>query len=213
MHVFFTLMISVSWLHLDAMQKLLNICEEYCKEFCLSFNVNKSKILFFGNFRDCHIADLVLDKRTIEVVNEWKYLGVTVIAGTTLSFSSRPPLSSFYRSVNSLLSSIRQPNELILMKLLFSNCVPCLTYASEVVEYNGSTMNNLNVALNDAIRRIFSYNRWESTRSLRQHLGYPNVNEIFYTRPKSFLAKNMTSPNGVIRELTSFALSKFYLDY
>ena len=140
-----------------AMQKLLNICEEYCKEFCLSFNVNKSKILFFGNFRDCHIADLVLDKRTIEVVNEWKYLGVTVIAGTTLSFSSRPPLSSFYRSVNSLLSSIRQPSELILMKLLFSNCVPCLTYASEVVEYNGSTMNNLNVALNDAIRRIFSY--------------------------------------------------------
>ena len=85
MHVFFTLMISVSWLHLDAMQKLLNICEEYCKEFYVSFNVNKSKILFFGNSRDCHIADLVLDERTIEVVNEWKYLGVTVIAGTTLS--------------------------------------------------------------------------------------------------------------------------------
>ena len=102
-----------------------------------------------------------------------------VTAGTRLSFSAGPPLSAFYRSVNSL--SIRKPNE-----SLFSNCVPCVTYASEVVEFNGSTMNNMNVALSDAIRRIFSSQRWERTQSLRLQLGYPNVTEIFHSRQKSF---------------------------
>ena len=32
-----------------ALQELLRICEDYCKEFCLSFNVKKSKSLIFGN--------------------------------------------------------------------------------------------------------------------------------------------------------------------
>ena len=31
-----------------AMQKLISICVEYCDEFCLSFNVKKSKTLIFG---------------------------------------------------------------------------------------------------------------------------------------------------------------------
>ena len=180
-----------------SMQELLNICEEYCKEFCLSFNVNKSKILLFGQFKGCQVADITLDGRVIEVVNEWKYLGVTITAGPKVSFSSKPPLNTFYCSVNSILSSIRKPNELVLMKLLFSNCVPCLTYASEVVEYKSTEMNNYNVAINDAIRRIFSFNRWESTRLLRQQLGYPNIYEIFNSRQKSFLAKNATSPNAM----------------
>ena len=97
------------------------------------------------------------------------------------------------------------------MNLLFSNCVPCLTYAAEVVDYGSSEMHAFNVAVNDSIRRIYSYNRWESTRSLRQQLGFPNVYEVFESRKRSFLAKNSEIQNHVIRELTSFALSKLYL--
>ena len=77
-------------------------------------------------------------------------MGVTVTSGARLAFSHKPPLSTFYRAANSILSSMRKPNEPVLMKLLYSNCVPCLTYASEVVDYKSGAMNNLNVALNDA---------------------------------------------------------------
>ena len=31
-----------------AMQRLLSTCQEYCSEFCLGFNVKKSKSLLFG---------------------------------------------------------------------------------------------------------------------------------------------------------------------
>ena len=98
------------------------------------------------------------------------------------------------------------------MNLLYSNCVPCLTYAAEVVDYRSSEMNSLKVALNDAIRRIFSYNRWESTRSLRQHMGFPNILEIFHSRRDGFLAKNAVIQNQVIRHLTSFISSNLYLE-
>ena len=110
------------------------------------------------------------------------------------------------------MNSVRKPNELVLMNLLFSNCVPCLTYAAEVVEYGNNEIHTCNVALNDSIRRIYSYNRWESTRSLRKELGFPNIYEIFNSRQRSFLAKNAEIRNRVILELTSYALSKLYLD-
>ena len=45
---------------------------------------------------------------------------------------------------------------------------------------------SLDVALNAAIRRIFSYNQWESIRVLRDSMGYSSVTEIFVKRKKSF---------------------------
>ena len=195
-----------------AMQEMLNICREYCEEFCLSFNVKKSKVLLYGNVKGVHVADLTLDGKSIEMVKEWKYLGVTVVAGAGLTFSHRSALSSFYRSANSILSSLRKPNEMILMNLLYSNCVPCLTYASEVVEFTNSEMHACNVALNDSIRRIYSYNRWESTRSLRQQLGFPSICEIFHSRQKAFLTKNALLRNQVIVKLTALVVSNMYLE-
>ena len=85
------------------------------------------------------------------------------------------------------------------MNLLYSNCIPNLTYAAEVKDVTSREMQKLNTALNDAIRRIFSYNRWESTRELRQQLGFPNVTEIFRSRQTRFAMKCQRSGNSVIR--------------
>ena len=58
---------------------------------------------------------------------------------------------------NSILNVLSGPSELVQMKLLYSTCVPILTYASDVVCFPGKEMQLLHVAVNDAIRRIFSY--------------------------------------------------------
>ena len=89
------------------------------------------------------------------------------------------------------------------MNLLYSNCVPSLTYASEVKDLTSSEMHDCNVALNDSIRRIFSYNRWESTRTLRQELGFSNITEIFQSRRDTFCLKP-GNRNKVIFSLASF---------
>ena len=59
-------------------------CDEYCNEFCLSFNVKESKVLLFGNVKNLTIDALLLDNKTIEVVSEWKYLGITITSGRDL---------------------------------------------------------------------------------------------------------------------------------
>ena len=186
-----------------SMQKLLSICEDYCQRFCLSFNTKKSKVLIFGNVKDIPVSPLTLNSQQIEFVHEWAYLGTTIVSGREISFAHTSDLRRFYCSVNSILSVMRKPNELVLMFLLYNICVPTLTYAADVKVFKHGDMHKCNVALNDAIRRIFSYKRWESPRELRQQLNYPNVYEIFHSRTTGFLKKCQTSSNGIIAFLAN----------
>ena len=189
-----------------AMQSMLDICVEFCEEFCLSFNTKKSKVLIFGETKDKCVNPLLLYDTPLEFVPQWTYLGATIVAGKTLTFSCKKELSNFYRSINSLLSAIQKPNELVLMNLLYSNCVPVLTNAAEVKFFSNAEMHDCNVALNNAIRRIFTYNRWESVRHLRQQLRFPNLTEIFYSRSTQFLKNclNGKTLNEVIFRLATY---------
>ena len=65
-------------------------------------------------------------------------------------------------------------------------CFPIITYACEVVNFSHKEMESLHVAVNDAIRKIFSYNRWQSIRNLRESFGYRSITEIFALRRRSF---------------------------
>ena len=53
----------------------------------------------------------------------------------------------------------------------------------------------------DAIRRIFTFNRWESIRDFRSGLGYPDLYTIFARRCKSFKANMRVSRNKILRHL------------
>ena len=191
-----------------ALQEMLDICQEYCTEFCLSFNVKKSKVMLFGKVKSNVINPLTLNGKKLDFVPEWRYLGVTVVAGNNLSFSIRPALASFYRAVNCVLSVLHKPNELILMNLLYSNCVPILSNAAEVVELSTSELRDCNTAINNTIRRIYSYQRWESTRCLRTSLGFPSIYEIFSRRSQNFLKRNLNSRNDITKQSTSLFLSE-----
>ena len=65
------------------------------------------------------------------------------------------------------------------MKILYSICVPKLLYACEVKDLTNNEMLKLNTAVNDAIRKIFSFSRRESTREIRMRYGHDSISEIF----------------------------------
>ena len=186
-----------------AMQEMLLICQLYYDEFCLHFNAKNSKVLLFGHFKCADIAPLFLNGLPIEYVSEWSYLGTTIISGKSLSFSASNDRRSFFRSANSILSAHRKPNEMVLMKLLYSICVPILSYAAEVKVFSYSDMHSCNVALNDSIRRIFSFHRWESPRELRQQLKLPNLYEIFASRKTRFEKQCRESSNCIVAFLSN----------
>ena len=122
-----------------------------------------------------------------------------------ISTSHLKPLKKFRSAANTVLNVHQKPSEQILMKMLFATCVPHLTYACDVIQYSAGQMQPLNVALNDCIRRIFTYNRWESVRYLRLSFGYLSLTEIFENRSRNFL-KQLTK----IGNSTLECLQKFY---
>ena len=103
---------------------------------------------------------------SIEFVSQYKYLGVLIQADRELSFSVVDVLRSFHRAANAILRSHVKPHNMILMKLLYTNCVPIITYACAVREFSASDMRRCHVAVNNAIRLIFSFGTWQSIRHI-----------------------------------------------
>ena len=104
----------------------------------------------------------------------------------------------FRCSVNTVLSVRQRSSEQVLMKLLYAICVPTLTYACDAFSYSNKQLNSMNIALNDSIRRVFTYNRWESVTYLRLVFGYPSLVEIFHQRTQRFLKLNPRTRNPTL---------------
>ena len=87
--------------------------------FLLFQFVRKSKTLLFGKFDVNAISSLELNNEPIEFVPFWKYLGCTIVSGAKMSFSTSTELGAFYASSNSILRSMKKPNELVLINESF----------------------------------------------------------------------------------------------
>ena len=165
--------------------------------------VNQSKIMVVGMNLKCDYCAITIHGTPLDHVSEYKYLGVNLCANKGLGFSSIAAIRSFYRAANSILHSRVKPNNDVLMKLLYSNCVPILTYACAVKEYSASEMYRCHVAINNAIRKIYSFATWQSIRHLRLSNGFDSVHEIFAKAKSKFMSFAVTSPNTVVNHLAT----------
>ena len=169
----------------SSLQMMLDACENYGLSWCISYNPSKSRIMHFG--KHAVKSKFTMYGNSLEYVTEYKYLGVVVVAGKHFSTSHMNPLIKFRSAANTVLNVHSKPSEDVLMKLLYASCVPIMTYSCEAISYTTKQFHTLNVALNDCIRRIFGYNRWESVRFLRLSMGYPSITDIFNQRRENFL--------------------------
>ena len=188
----------------SALQRMINSCHSYCNQYGLAFNAKKSKVMVFSRaaFDKEAIKPLNINGIPIDCVDQIKYLGTTITSNPSLSFSHEEDLRSFYRASNSVLNQISSANEPILMQLLYSHCVPCFSYAAAMKDYTSRQMNECTVAVNDAIRKIFTFIRWESVRTLREDLGYPALSDIFARARSKFQASLPRHHNPTISRLS-----------
>ena len=145
----------------------------------LSLIRRSRKILFFGKSYKEALFPISIGNAPLDYVQEWKYLGTTIVSGKNLSFSARSDLSSFFRATNSIITALPGAHAHVTLQLLYSNCVPILSYASEVKEFSASDMSNCNMAMNSAMRRVFGFTDWRSIRVLREIFGFKSIYEIF----------------------------------
>ena len=161
--------------------------------------------MIFGKCHKESLAPICIGNAPLEFVTEWKYLGTTLVSGRNFSFSARSDLSSFFRATNSIFSALPDACEHVIVQLVYCNCVPILTYASEVKQYSASEMTNCNTAINSALRRAFGFSDWRSVRVLREVFGFKSLYELFKKSELRFLASCQTHSNPVIRHLISLS--------
>ena len=191
------------------LQEMLNICASYCKVFCLDFNVKKSKVMIVENSSvnyDSYVP-LKLNDSNLEFTHEYKYLGVLISSGKGLTFPATQTIRSFHRAANAILHSHVKPDQRVLLRLLYTNCVPIITYASSVKEFSSSDMYRCHVAVNNSIRKIFSFATWQSIRHLRIANGYQSIYELFAAAQNKFVENAFNCSNKVVSLLASTAIS------
>ena len=168
----------------SALQTLLDICEGYGLDWCLTYNPLKSKTMVFGSSQT--IKPLTMYNRELQFVNELKYLGVFVVSGKEFSVGITSTVRKFRCASNTILNAHRKSSEPVMLKLIYAVAVPILTYACDTLPLSSRQLNEMTIALNDAIRKVFSFNRWESVRFLRESFGYSSLSEIIYDSTEKF---------------------------
>ena len=189
----------------EALQQLLNICANYCEKFCLKFNVAKTKVMVFGKLSRTvsSLARISICGEFVDYVEKCKYLGFYLISHDHFKFSLTEDLRGFFGSVNSILTSTHKPKENVLMQLLYSNCVPKLTYGAEVKDFNSSEKSQFSVALNNAIRRIFGFRYWQSIRQVRDCYNYKSMDVLLDKAKRRFFISIENHTNVVLKSLAS----------
>ena len=185
------------------MQHMIDICTAYGDANAITYNARKTKVMFFGKpLVDLDSNCFRLKDGSLEFVDSWKYLGFKLgNAKGKFIFDPVEERKSFYRASNSVINAMYKPSEEVLLRLLYSNCVSIFTYGIEVKDYLSRDLCSINVAMNDAIRKIFGWNRWESVRELRTSFGYKDIYTICESRRRSFYANFSQLRNPIISSI------------
>ena len=169
------------------LQSLLKICEEYCLRWDICLNANKSRSLYFGKKTSIPYT-VLLNNNKVEWAEEWKYLGVTLKSGKTFGCSVTDRVRKFYRCANAILRIDGYSNEMVMLHLLETHCVPILSYAIEVIKVcDRDERRQLRVAYNSIFRKLFDYRRSESVTRLQSFLNRPTWEELIERRRNSFV--------------------------
>ena len=104
------------------------------------------------------MASLELDGKPLEWVNKWKYLVVCVCNGTKFICSATETITKFYKSANSIFRVDGVCNDILLLGLIDSHCIPILSYGIEVIH------------IIDASERSYRrYRRYDTVREFKVH--------------------------------------------
>ena len=103
------------------------------------------------------------------------------------SCSVKDRVRKFYRSTNAILRIEGRSDDMIMLRLLESHCVPVLSYAIEVIDViNRDEKRSLRVAYNSIFRKIFGYRYSESVTALQGFLERPTWEQLVDGRRRKF---------------------------
>jgi len=100
--------------YLAGLQELLDVCTLLTSiDLCLTFNEAKSHSLVIGPHCHTHLADVFLAEKCLNWARSIKYLGMELMAGSSLDTDLDQTRRKFYVSVNTILIHCSGASELM----------------------------------------------------------------------------------------------------
>ena len=97
-------------------------------------------------------------------------------------------LQQFYKCANSIVRIDGCSDELTMLRLVETHCVPILTYGIEITHVSDQREGSkLRVAYNSLFRKIFGYRYYDSVREIQGFLGRPTWEELVERRKTGFV--------------------------
>ena len=137
----------------------------------------------------------------IEWVTTWKYLGVSLKSGCRFDCTITDRVKSFYRSLNSILRIEGRSDDMVLLRLIETHCVPLLTCGIEIVHVRDrDETRSLRVAYNSIFQKLFGYRYYESVTNLQHSLNRPTWEELVERRSNGFVHRaRACNPDNLVR--------------
>ena len=120
--------------------------------------------------------------------------------GVSFGCCVKETLAKLYRSLYAIIQIGGRSDEMVMLRLLATHCLPILSYATEVIVVsNRDDKRQLRVAYNSIYRKMFGYSYRESVTLLQHTLGRLTWEELLEDKKKSFLTRCKKNPvNPVI---------------
>jgi len=184
------------------LQYMLDICSGYGRTHDIIFNASKTVCASFGR-KPLAACNLFLSGVAVTWVNSLKYLGIVFNANSTMNIDSSYLKRKFYASCNSVLSKSKYASEVVKLQLVKSFCLPYLTYCIGALDISDNIVRQLGVCWNDAFRKIFGYQRWESVKELQYYCGELSFPYLYRLCKWNFIADLKKKNNSCINIITN----------
>ena len=123
----------------EEMKRVLTALSSYCQEWKLTLNCSKTKIVVFNSSKNnLHNYNFQYNNEKVEVINEYKYLGITFNYNGRFRNCQLQLLEQARRAMYSIIGTSRKFDLPVDMQLEMFHCMvsPILLYGSEVWGYN-----------------------------------------------------------------------------
>jgi hypothetical protein len=191
----------------DALQKMLVLCEKFLSDLDMALNASKSVCMRIGpRFRD-ECSPLVTSKgETLRWVSECRYLGVYFTAAKQFRSSLSNNKKAFYRSFNAIYSKVgRCASEDVVVKLISLKCLPVFLYGIDACPLTATDKRTLDFVINRTFMRVFKTNSIEIVNECFAQFNFRKVSLTAVERKRRFLLRYSTCQNEICNLFASSA--------
>ena len=186
-----------------ALNFMIKKVENFAKEFDITFNGNKSKLMYFSKKCSNQKVNVKVNNVSVEQVSSITYLGHKIFTDRTNPLVEGV-VKDFNCKVNSVISDFSGISSFVKHKLYEKYCTSF--YGSNFIDYSSCAIDTLCKQWRKAMRRILHVNPRTHSRFLPHIVDTPPVHVTLMQRFVKFFYSGIRSKNNIVNFIFENAL-------